>query len=84
MLFLCSTVLFTQILLLLLSKLNSNNKICGLGFAGFMAAYVESCVNCLNKLLGDKIMCLLYLGAIYACVACYYKIQGIKEIEKKR
>jgi hypothetical protein len=81
---LCSTVLFTQILLLLLSKLNSNNRICGLGFAGFMAGCAGSCANCLNKLLGDKIMCLLCLGAIFACVACYYKIQGINEIEKKR
>ena len=80
---LCVTLLFTQLLLLILSKLNSNNRICGIGFAGYFASCGGSVAYFLNKALEEKIMYFMCVGAIFACVACYYKIQGIKEMEKK-
>jgi hypothetical protein len=81
---LCITLLFTQILLLILSKLDSNNRICGLGFAGYFATCGGAVVNYLINYLEEKIMYCMCLGVIFACVACYYKIQAIKELEKKR
>jgi hypothetical protein len=80
---LCVTLLFTQILLLILSKLDSNNRICGLGFAGYFAAFGGTMAYYLNEFLEEKIMCFMCVGVIFACVASYYKIQGIKEMEKK-
>ena len=80
---LCVTLLFTQLLLLILSKLNSNNRICGIGFAGYFASCGGSVAYFLNKALEEKIMYFMCVGAIFACVACYYKIQGIKAMEKK-
>ena len=80
---LCVTLLFTQLLLLILSKLNSYNRICGIGFAGYFASCGGSVAYFLNKALEEKIMYFMCVGAIFACVACYYKIQGIKEMEKK-
>ena len=80
---LCVTLLFTQLLLLILSKLNSNNRICGIGFAGYFASCGGSVAYFLNKALEEKIMYFMCVGAIFACVACSYKIQRIKEMEKK-
>ena len=75
--------LFTQILLLILSKLNLNNKICGLGLVGALACCSASCAYCLSELMGDKIMYLMCCGCIFAGISCYYKIKSIAEIEKK-
>ena len=80
---LCVTLLFTQLLLLILSKLNSNNRIFGIGFAGYFASCGGSVAYFLNKALEEKIMYFMCVGAIFACVACSYKIQRIKEMEKK-
>jgi len=80
---LCINLLFTQILLLILSKLDSNNRICGLGFAGYFATCGGAVANYLINKLEEKIMYCMCLGAIFACIACYYKIQAIKELEKK-
>ena len=80
---LCFTLLFTQIILLILSKLNANNKICGLGLFGILACCAGAIANCLNELCEQNIMYLMCCGVIFACIACYYKIKGIDEIEKK-
>ena len=80
---LCSILLFTQIILLILSKLNTYNKICGLGLLGVLASCAGSCANCLNELSEKNIMYLMCCGVIFVCVACYYKIKGIDEIVKK-
>ena len=80
---LCSTILFTQIILLILSKLNATNKNCGLGLLGVLVSCAGACANCLNKLCEQKMMYLFSCGVVSACIACYYKIKGIDEIEKK-
>ena len=80
---LCTVILLTQILILILSKLNKCNKICGLGLFGALICCSASCANCLNELCGNKVMYLMCLGCIFAGIACYYKIKGIAEIEKK-
>ena len=76
--------LFTQILLLILSKLDSKNKICGLGLVGTLACCIASCDNCLNELCKEKIMYLMCIGSIFACIACYFKIKSIGQLEKNR
>ena len=80
---LCIVTLFTQILILILSKLNKCNKICGIGIFGALAFCSASYANWVNELCGDKVMYSMCLGCIFAGIACYYKIKGIAEIEKK-
>jgi ferredoxin len=81
---LCIDILFIQILILLLSKLNKDNKIVGLGCLGICGFCSAACAYCLNDFCGDYIMYLLCVGSIFAIIACYYKIKGIKEIEEKK
>ena len=80
---LCINLLFIQIVLLILSKLNVNNKNCGIGLIGIVISCTAACANCLNKLCEDCIMYLMCIGVIFAAIACYYKIKGIKEMKKK-
>jgi ABC-type branched-subunit amino acid transport system permease subunit len=80
----CINLLFIQILILLLSKLNKDNKIVGLGCLGICGFCSAACAYCLNDFCGDYIMYLLCVGSIFAIIACYYKIKGIKEIEEKK
>ena len=77
------TLLFTLILLLILSKLSSNKKICGLGLVAVLACGAGACTNCLNKILGNNVMYLMCCGMIIAIIGCYYKIKSIAEIKKK-
>ena len=79
-----TSLLFTQILLLILSKLDSEKKVCGLGLVGALACGAAASANCLNETLGKNIMYLMCLGSISAVFAGYYKKKGIKELEKKR
>jgi hypothetical protein len=80
---LCINLLFIQIVLLILSKLNVNNKNCGIGLIGIVISCSAAFANCLNKLCEDCIMYLMSIGVIFAAIACYYKIKGIKEMKKK-
>ena len=41
-------------------------------------------IYCLNTFCGCNIMYCLCIGSIFAIISCYYKIKGIKEIEKKK
>ena len=78
------TLLFTQILLLILSKINVNYKNCGVGLVAIFVCCGAASANCFNQILGNCIMYLMCGGAIIAIFACYYKIKGIDEIEKKK
>ena len=81
---LCINLLFIQILILLLSKLNKDNKIIGLGCIGICGCCSAASAYCLNAFCGCNIMYCLCIGSIFAIISCYYKIKGIKEIEKKK
>ena len=72
------------VLILLLSKLNKNNKIIGLGCIGICGCCSAASAYCLNTFCGCYIMYCLCIGSIFAIISCYYKIKGIKEIEKKK
>ena len=80
----CVVLLFTQIILLILSKINLNKKICGLGLVGVLSCLAGACANCLNNIMGNNIMYMIFFGAVISIIACYYKIKSIDEIEKKK